>query len=55
MNLEEFERARIRVVWQEFVHPEYPQVFPEAGFQSHLSVMDALFNCGEKARAFLAR
>jgi hypothetical protein len=55
MNLEEFDRAGIRVLWQEFVHPSYPQVFPEAGFQSHLSVIDALFNCGEKARGLLAR
>jgi hypothetical protein len=55
MNLDEFERAGIRVLWQEFVHPEYPQVFPEAGFQSHLSVVDALFNCGKDARAFLGR
>jgi hypothetical protein len=55
MDLGAFERAGIQVLWQEFVHPEYPQVFPEAGFQSHLSVVDALFNCGENARAFLAR
>ncbi len=55
MDLEAFERANVRVLFQEFVHPEYPQVFPEAGFQSRLSVVDALFNCGESARSFLAR
>jgi hypothetical protein len=55
MDLELFERAGIRVLWQEFTHPEYDQVFPEAGFQSHLSVVDALFNCGEGARTFFRR
>jgi hypothetical protein len=55
MDLEAFERAGIRVMWQEFVHPEYTQVFPEAGFQSHLSVVDALFSCGKATREFLRR
>jgi hypothetical protein len=55
MDLEAFERAGVRVLWQEFVHPEYTQVFPEAGFQANLSVVDALFSCGPKTREFLAR
>jgi hypothetical protein len=29
---------------QDFKHPVYPQLFKE--FQSHLSIVDLLFNCG---------
>jgi hypothetical protein len=55
MDLDLFERAGIQVLWQEFVPPTYPQVFPEAGFVPNLSILDILFNCGEAARGFLAR
>jgi hypothetical protein len=30
--------------YQDYVHPNYPQLYEE--FQSHLSVIDMLFNCG---------
>jgi hypothetical protein len=55
MDLQVFERAKIQVLWQEFVPPTYPQTFPDAGFVENLSVVDALFDCGEQARAFVAR
>ena len=55
MDLQVFERAGIQVLWQEFVPPTYPQTFPAAGFVENLSVVDALFDCGEQARAFVAR
>jgi len=32
------------VLSQSFEHPVYPQLFH--GFQSHLSVVDLIFNCG---------
>jgi hypothetical protein len=55
MDLELFERAGIRVLWQDFVHPTYPQIFPEAGFVPNLSIVDILVHCGEAAKSFVAR
>ena len=53
MDLERFKANGIRVAVQNFVHPVYPQLFGE--FQSHLSIVDLLFNCGpdsvEKVRS----
>jgi hypothetical protein len=53
MDLEIFASAGIEVQWQAFDHPEYPQVFPETGFVSHLSAVDALFACGPTTIEFL--
>jgi len=39
-----FQQAEIEVVWQQFVHPVYPQQF--GPFRPYLSILDALFNCG---------
>ena len=47
MNLDSFEQGGIRVIVQDFQHPVYPQVFGD--FQSHMSVVDLLFNCGAKS------
>lgn len=47
MDMIQFEQAGIQVVFQEFKHPVYPQVYP--GFESHMSVIDLLFNCGPRA------
>jgi hypothetical protein len=41
---EPFQRAGITVLWQEFNHPVYPQLFGE--FVPYLSSIDLLFNCG---------
>lgn len=41
-----FSRACIKVIWQEFTHPEYPQMYGE--FIPYLSSVDLLFNCGVK-------
>ncbi|MDY0116718.1 MAG: WbqC family protein [Sulfurimonadaceae bacterium] len=47
-----FEDANIKVVWQEFNHPVYPQLHGE--FIPYLSSIDLLFNCGiEKSREIL--
>jgi len=43
MDLERFQRRGLRVIFQDFKHPEYPQLF--SGFISHLSIVDMLFNC----------
>ena len=44
MDLDRFEQNGIAVISQEFNHPIYPQLFNE--FESHMSVVDLLFNCG---------
>lgn len=53
MDLVAFESAGITVIWQEFTAPVYDQVFPDVGFVSNLSVVDALFNCGPETIEFL--
>jgi hypothetical protein len=47
MDLQRFEKNKLKVMIQEFEHPVYPQLFD--GFQSHLSVVDLLFNCGPES------
>jgi hypothetical protein len=42
-----FERHGVCVEWQQYVHPVYPQL--HTGFISHLSALDLLLNCGERA------
>ena len=49
MKMERFRQSGIRVVVQDFKHPIYPQAFE--GFQSHMSAVDLLFNCGAKSLA----
>lgn len=49
MEEEKFKEANIKVIRQEFSHPVYPQLFGKIGFVSHLSIVDLLFNCGEKS------
>jgi hypothetical protein len=47
LKREEFERAGIEILVQQFEHPVYEQMFmKEAGFVERLSVVDLLFNCG---------
>ena len=47
MDLEQFNQQGIKVIVQEFRHPEYPQLFGD--FVSHLSIVDLLFNCGPES------
>ena len=47
-----YDEAGIKVVFQEFEHPVYPQLF--GGFIPYLSSIDLLFNCGiEKSREII--
>lgn len=44
-----FEREGIKLLFQEFDSPPYPQLYPEAGFIPELSLVDLLFNSGPKS------
>ena len=46
-EIEDFEKDGIKVVFQEYIHPRYQQMY--GNFISHLSVLDLLFNCGEES------
>lgn len=47
MDLKMFEDAGINVLFQEFSHPVYPQLFD--GFEYFMSVIDLLFNYGNNS------
>ncbi|MEY3298351.1 MAG: hypothetical protein RLZZ597_1611 [Cyanobacteriota bacterium] len=55
MDLEQFEAAGVKVLWQNFQPPTYDQRFPEVGFIPNLSILDVLFCCGPKTQTLLAR
>ena len=44
MNMERFKENGIKVIVQDFKHPEHTQCYGD--FLTHLSVIDLLFNCG---------
>ncbi len=46
-DVRSFEREKIKVYFQDYKHPRYPQQHGE--FVSHISVIDLLFNCGPKS------
>lgn len=53
LDVDAFERAGIRVLWQEFEHPRYVQ-HPSCGvFIPNLSAFDLLFNCGPRSAEIL--
>lgn len=47
-----FERSGIKVTWQDYRHPVYPQL--HGAFVPSLSAIDLLFNCGEQSPDILA-
>ena len=42
--MDEFDRNGIKVIFQDYVHPEYKQNYP--GFEPYMSAVDLLFNHG---------
>ena len=44
LDLERFRNRGMKVIFQNYDAPIYPQLFGE--FESHLSIVDFLFNCG---------
>jgi hypothetical protein len=55
LNIDEFARAGVRIVFHEFRHPEYPQAGAPAAssFLRGLSAIDLLFNCGPQSARLL--
>lgn len=53
LELDKFERAGIRVEWQVFEHPVYPQRYQALGFFPNLAFVDLLLNCGLHSRDVL--
>jgi hypothetical protein len=51
LEVELFSRRGVEVVWQDYNHPVYPQLFGE--FVPYLSAIDLLLNCGDESRAIL--
>ncbi len=49
LDVEAMRRAGIKVAWQSFRHPEYPQRYPERGFIPNLCFLDLLLNCGPES------
>ncbi len=47
MDMARFEKNGLKLILQEFTHPVYSQLFGD--FQSHLSIVDLLFNCGPES------
>jgi hypothetical protein len=47
LRLELFEAAGIRVVFDDYQHPTYPQVYP--GFEPYMAAIDLLFQCGPQS------
>jgi hypothetical protein len=50
-KVEDFAAAGIKVIFQEYEHPVYPQIHGE--FISNMSIIDLLFNCGPKSLEIL--
>lgn len=51
LNIDLFKKNGIDVAFQHYKHPRYPQ--RGGDFISHLSIIDLLFNCGQKSRQIL--
>ncbi len=51
MNFEIFDKEGIEVIFQDFKHPVYNQLFGD--FEPGMSAIDLLFNCGDKSLEIL--
>jgi len=52
-EINDFENRNVKIYFQKYNHPIYPQLFK--GFESHLSIIDLLFNCGEKSFEYIMK
>ncbi len=54
LELKDFEAEKIKVIFQDFHHPVYRQLYEKnSGFQLNMSIVDLLFNCGEDSLGIL--
>ncbi|MCP4253200.1 MAG: WbqC family protein [Candidatus Scalindua sp.] len=51
MNLELFDKESIEIIFQDFKHPVYNQLFGD--FEPYMSAIDLLFNCGDDSLEIL--
>ena len=51
MNLDTYKRSGVEVIFQEFKHPVYGQLFGE--FEPFMSIVDLIFNHGDKSLTVL--
>jgi len=51
LNLPQWKDADIEVIFHDYRHPDYPQLF--GSFEPNMSVIDLLFNCGNSSREIL--
>jgi len=49
LDINKFNEADIKIIFQEFEHPIYPQQFKKQDFVPYMSIVDLLFNCGERS------
>ncbi|MBU0951321.1 MAG: WbqC family protein [Elusimicrobia bacterium] len=47
-----FEKEKIKLIYQDFKHPQYSQAYP-GGFEPYMSAIDLLFNCGPDSSKLL--
>lgn len=52
-DIHEFNDNHIELIYQDFKHPIYPQRWGD--FQSNLSIIDLLFNCGPKSMSIIRK
>lgn len=53
LNLALFEKEGIQVIFQDYQHPHYPQLYGD--FEPYLSTIDLLFNCGPESLSILKK
>lgn len=53
MDLDIFEKEGIEVIFQDYKHPQYPQLF--GSFEPYMSILDLLFNCGPESLRILRK
>lgn len=53
MNTEKFKEEGIKIIFQDYKHPRYAQLF--GSFEPYLSIIDLLFNCGPKSLSVLRK
>jgi hypothetical protein len=51
MDLEKYRRAGVEVIFQDYRHPRYEQLFGE--FESNMSVIDLIYNRGDESLSIL--